>query len=68
VLLQELARRRRLVDVTLLDLDAPLRQVTPGVLAGGSGGLAVEDGLGHRTRLQRLILRSRLVAKNSRFT
>jgi hypothetical protein len=52
VLLEELARRRRLVDVALLDVDPALGQVTPGVLAGGSGGLAVEDGLGHRTRLR----------------
>ena len=52
--LEELARRRRLVDVPLLDRDPALGQETPGVLAGGSGGLAVEDGCGHDGILDRL--------------
>jgi hypothetical protein len=51
VLLEELAGRRGLVDVALLDGDPFLRQETPGVAAGGSGGLAVEDGFGHARRI-----------------
>ena len=47
VFLEELARRGRLVDVDLLDVDLLCVQDTPGVLARGSGGLRVEDGLGH---------------------
>jgi hypothetical protein len=47
VLFEELARRRRLVDVDLLDVDLLRVQETPGVLARGSGGLRVENGLGH---------------------
>jgi 7-carboxy-7-deazaguanine synthase len=47
VLLEELAGGRGLVDIALLDGDAVLGQETPGVLAGGSGRLAVEQGLGH---------------------
>jgi hypothetical protein len=48
VLLEEVARGRRLVDVELLDLDLVLIQETPGVLARGSGRLCVEDRLGHQ--------------------
>jgi hypothetical protein len=41
------AIRWRLVDVTLLDVDAKLLQKTSGVAASGSRGLPVEDGLRH---------------------
>jgi hypothetical protein len=47
MLLEELARGRRLVDVDLLDVDLLRIQETPGVLARGSGGLRVENRLGH---------------------
>ena len=47
VLLEKLARRRLLVDVDLLDVDLLRIQETPGVLARGSGGFRVEEGLGH---------------------
>ena len=46
---EELARRRLLVDVDVLDLDAGLRQRTSGVLARGSGGLPVERRFRHGT-------------------
>jgi hypothetical protein len=45
--LQKGAIRRRLVDVDLLDRDTLRIQETPGVLAGRSGGLGVENRLGH---------------------
>jgi hypothetical protein len=48
VLLEKRAVWRRLVDVDHLDLDPLLIQETPGILAGGSGGLGVEERLGHR--------------------
>jgi hypothetical protein len=47
VLLEKLARRGCLVDVDLLDVDLLRIQETPGVLARGSGGFRVEEGLGH---------------------
>jgi hypothetical protein len=47
VALEELPRRRGLVDVDLLDVDVVLVQETPGILAGGSGGFGVENRLGH---------------------
>jgi hypothetical protein len=47
VLLEELARRRRLVDVDLFDVDPVLIQETPGVLARRSRGLGVEDRFRH---------------------
>jgi hypothetical protein len=47
VLLEERAIGRRLVDVDLLDVDLLLVQETPGVLAGRSGRLGIEDWLGH---------------------
>jgi len=47
VLLEERAIGRDLIDVDLLDVELLLVQETPGVLAGGSGGFRVEDGLGH---------------------
>ena len=49
VLLQEFARRRLLVDVDFVDLDAGLRQNTSGVLARGSGGLPVKRRFRHGT-------------------
>jgi hypothetical protein len=48
VLLEKRARRRFLDDVLEVDFDAVLLQKTSGVEAGRSGGLAVEDGPGHR--------------------
>jgi hypothetical protein len=47
VLLEKLARRRSPVDIDLLDVELLLIQETPGVLARRSGGLRVEDRLGH---------------------
>jgi hypothetical protein len=47
VLLEKRAARRVLVDVDLLDVDVLLVQETPGVLAGRSRGLGIEDGPGH---------------------
>jgi hypothetical protein len=47
VLLEERAVGRRLVDVALFDFDSVLVQKTSGVAACSSGGLPVEDGLGH---------------------
>ena len=47
VLLEKSARGRRPVDVTLLDLDPALCQMTSGILTGRSGGLPVEDRLRH---------------------
>jgi len=47
VLLEELARRRLLVDVDLVDVDLLLVQKTSGVLAGRSRGLGIERRLGH---------------------
>jgi len=37
----------RLVDIDLLDVDLPLVQETPGVLARRSGGFRVENRFGH---------------------
>ena len=47
VLLEKSARGRRPVDVTLLDLDPALCQMTSGILTGRSGWLPVEDRLRH---------------------
>jgi hypothetical protein len=47
VLLEELARRRLLVDVDLVDVDLLLVQKTSGVFAGRSSGLGVERRLRH---------------------
>jgi hypothetical protein len=48
VLLEERPVRRRPVDVDRLDVDTLLVQETPGILAGRSGRLGVEERLGHR--------------------
>src|SRR5215213_8649582 len=48
VLFEKRARRRRPVDVPLLDFDPALCQMTSGVLARGSGRLPVEDRLRHK--------------------
>ena len=47
VLLEELARRRLLVDVDLVDVDLVLVQKTSGVLAGRSSGLRIEGRFRH---------------------
>ena len=51
VLLEELARRRLLVDVDLVDLDALRIQKTSGILAGRSGRFGVERRLRHRDKI-----------------
>ena len=48
VLFEKRSRRRRPVDVTLLDFDSALCQMTSGVFAGGSGRLPIENGLLHK--------------------
>jgi hypothetical protein len=48
VLFEKRARRRRPVDVPLLDFDPAPCQMTSGVLARGSGRLPVEDRLRHK--------------------
>src|SRR5215471_9523991 len=55
VLLEELPRRRFLVDVDLLDFDAGRRQRTSGVLARGSGGLPVEGRFRHHSRIMKVL-------------
>jgi hypothetical protein len=54
VLLEELPRRRLLVDVDFLDLDAGRGQSTSGVFTGGSGGLPVEGRFGHDGRIMEI--------------
>ena len=51
VLLQELAGRRFLVDVDLVDVDALRIQKTSGILAGRSRRFRVERRLGHRDKI-----------------
>jgi hypothetical protein len=64
MLLEKRAVRRIAVDVALFDLDLLLRQKTPGVAAGGSRRLEVEDRLGHGgiVRLPRRTMVGRLIA------
>ena len=51
VLLEELARRRLLVDVDLVDLDALRIQKTSGILAGRSGGFRIEGRYRHGDKI-----------------
>ena len=51
VLLEELTRRRFLVDVDLLDVDACRVQKTSGVLAGRSRRFRVEGRLRHKDKI-----------------
>ena len=55
VLFEELARRRLLVDVDLVDVDARARQRTSGVLARGSGRLPVERRFRHGSRIIEIV-------------
>jgi len=51
VLFEELSRRRFLVDVDLVDIQACRIQKTSGIFAGRSGGLGVESRFRHGGRI-----------------
>jgi hypothetical protein len=51
VLLEKLTRRRFLVDVDLMNVDAGRIQKTSGIFAGRSRGLRVERRLRHRDKI-----------------